>query len=230
VVTAPVYNEVPPILCYYFSYWQDVESEDFEMYVRNEQRRVIFSFKTEDDLFAVFVGVPMDEFPQVRSDIEGAFLRAVDAIPGFGERIRAGRRVERFYGASDLPNFYRKPYGPGWAVVGDAGGLNAGSTLLLTDRSSDARRIIRRSLTIAGDGADGRWIGVEKNGAVCVAIGFAGRFQCVVIERHGLARPLGRTSERMRMSVVTEIRRVEEDRPIEHRLDGANAPLTPAIP
>lgn len=29
--------------------------------------------------------------------------------------------AKRFYGASDLPNFYRKPYGPGWALVGDAG-------------------------------------------------------------------------------------------------------------
>jgi 2-polyprenyl-6-methoxyphenol hydroxylase-like FAD-dependent oxidoreductase len=24
-------------------------------------------------------------------------------------------------GAADLPNFFRKPYGPGWALVGDAG-------------------------------------------------------------------------------------------------------------
>jgi flavin-dependent dehydrogenase len=120
-VGAQAYNEVPPILCYYFSYWQDVEAENFEMYVRGEERRVVFSFRTEDDLFAVFVGFPADVFPQVRSDIEGSFLRVLDAIPGFGERVRAGRRADRFYGASDLPNFYRKPYGQGWALVGDAG-------------------------------------------------------------------------------------------------------------
>jgi hypothetical protein len=35
--------------------------------------------------------------------------------------VRAGKRQERFYGASDLPNFYRTPDGPGWALVGDAG-------------------------------------------------------------------------------------------------------------
>ena len=35
--------------------------------------------------------------------------------------MRGGRRVERFYGAGDLPNFLRRPYGPGWALVGDAG-------------------------------------------------------------------------------------------------------------
>ena len=155
VVNAPVYNEVPPILCYYFSYWQDVESEDFEMYVRSEQRRVIFSFKTEDDLFAVFVGVPMDEFPQVRRDIEGAFIRAVDAIPGFGERIRAGRRVERFYGASDLPNFYRKPYGPGWALVGDAG-LHKDPILALG--ICDALRDVEFLADAIADGLSGRAI------------------------------------------------------------------------
>jgi 2-polyprenyl-6-methoxyphenol hydroxylase-like FAD-dependent oxidoreductase len=70
-VNAPTYNEVPPILCYYFSYWQDVEAETFEMYVRSEEQRVVFSFRTEDDLFAVFVGFPADEFPRVRGDIEG---------------------------------------------------------------------------------------------------------------------------------------------------------------
>ena len=48
-------------------------------------------------------------------------MSAVDAIPEFGERVRNGRREERYQGATDLPNFFRKPYGPGWALVGDAG-------------------------------------------------------------------------------------------------------------
>jgi 2-polyprenyl-6-methoxyphenol hydroxylase-like FAD-dependent oxidoreductase len=48
-------------------------------------------------------------------------MAVVDAVPGLGERLREGRREERFYGATQLPNFLRKPYGPGWALVGDAG-------------------------------------------------------------------------------------------------------------
>jgi flavin-dependent dehydrogenase len=62
-VQAPTYNEVPPILCYYFNYWSDVSTEDFELYTRRAERRVIFSFKTEQDLFAVFVGAPIEELP-----------------------------------------------------------------------------------------------------------------------------------------------------------------------
>jgi 2-polyprenyl-6-methoxyphenol hydroxylase-like FAD-dependent oxidoreductase len=120
-VDAPVYQHVPTVLCYYFGYWSGVETAQFELYVRAPERRVIFSFKTEDDLYAVFVGAPIDEFNEIRRDIEGAFMRALDLAPDFAARVRAGRREERFYGAADLPNFYRKPYGPGWALVGDAG-------------------------------------------------------------------------------------------------------------
>ena len=48
-------------------------------------------------------------------------FKSLDLIPDFASRVCAGRREERFYGCSDLPNFYRKPYGNGWALVGDAG-------------------------------------------------------------------------------------------------------------
>jgi flavin-dependent dehydrogenase len=120
-VHAPVYNELPTILGYYFSYWSNVQAETFELYARNEQQRIIFSFKTEDDLYAVFVGLPIEELTEVRRDIEGAFMRSLELVPDFAARVGAGRREERFYGASDLPNFYRKPFGDGWALVGDAG-------------------------------------------------------------------------------------------------------------
>ena len=120
-VEAPMYNQVPPILCYYFSYWSGVPTADFELYIRTHERRVMFSFRTEDDRFAVFVGAPMEEFETFRRDIESAFMRTLDLVPEFAGRVRSGQREERFYGCADLPNFYRKPYGNGWALVGDAG-------------------------------------------------------------------------------------------------------------
>jgi hypothetical protein len=53
----------------------------------------------------------------VPADIEGQFLKALESAPRLLERIRAGKRAERFVGTVDLPNFFRKPYGPGWALV-----------------------------------------------------------------------------------------------------------------
>jgi flavin-dependent dehydrogenase len=118
-VGAPSYKETPTLTCWYFSYWSGVPTEGFEMYIR--ENRAIFGFSTNDGLFAIFIGWPIDQFNSVRADIEGQFMGAVDRIPDFAERVRAGRREERFYGAADLPNFLRRPFGPGWALVGDAG-------------------------------------------------------------------------------------------------------------
>jgi len=64
---------------------------------------------------------PAASLPAVRADVEGHFWAAVAAWPNLAARLRAGRREEPFAGATDVPNFYRKPYGPGWALVGDAG-------------------------------------------------------------------------------------------------------------
>jgi flavin-dependent dehydrogenase len=118
-VEAPAYEEAPTLTCWYFSYWSGIRGDGLELYHRD--RRVIFAFPTNDGLFAIFVAWPIDELETVRADIESELLVVVDGVPEFAERVRAGRREERFYGATALPNFLRRPYGPGWALVGDAG-------------------------------------------------------------------------------------------------------------
>jgi flavin-dependent dehydrogenase len=49
------------------------------------------------------------------------FFWILDAAPAFTAKVRAEKREERWMGTADVPNFFRKPYGPGWALVGDAG-------------------------------------------------------------------------------------------------------------
>jgi 2-polyprenyl-6-methoxyphenol hydroxylase-like FAD-dependent oxidoreductase len=34
--------------------------------------------------------------------------------------VRSGRREEKWYGTAGVPGYFRKPYGKGWALVGDA--------------------------------------------------------------------------------------------------------------
>jgi len=152
-VKAEVYNAAPTLLCYYFSYWSGVESCAFELYQRTTERRVIFSFKTAADLFAIFVGFPIEELHVVRSDVERHFMSAVDLIPEYSVRVRNGRREERFYGASDLPNFYRKPFGSGWALVGDAG---CHKDPYMALGISDALRDVELLADAIGHGLNGR--------------------------------------------------------------------------
>jgi flavin-dependent dehydrogenase len=115
-VRALAYETRPTLMCYYFSHWSGVPDDGLEIYVKD--RKIIVAHPTTDQLLAVFVGWPIEEFHQVRADIEGSHTKALDLV---AERVRNGRREERFYGSGDLPNFFRKPYGPGWALVGDAG-------------------------------------------------------------------------------------------------------------
>jgi flavin-dependent dehydrogenase len=118
-VEAPLTVDEPTVACWYFSYWAGVPCDALEIYVRGD--RAIFVHPTNDGLTAVFVGAPIAQLSDVRRDIEGSFLGALDRVPELAERIRAGERTERFYGAAQMPNFIRRPYGPGWALVGDAG-------------------------------------------------------------------------------------------------------------
>ncbi|HXH21372.1 MAG TPA: NAD(P)/FAD-dependent oxidoreductase [Dehalococcoidia bacterium] len=112
------YNAKPPLLVGYYSYWSGVPMRGrMETYVR--PYRGYAAWPTNDGLTLVIAGWPYAEFVANRHDIEGNFWKALDLVPEFAERARAGRREERFRGMF-VPNFFRKPFGPGWALVGDA--------------------------------------------------------------------------------------------------------------
>jgi 2-polyprenyl-6-methoxyphenol hydroxylase-like FAD-dependent oxidoreductase len=118
-VRAPEYEAFPTVTCWYFSYWSGVADDGLEVHARGDH--MIFAFPTSAGAFGIFVAWPADRLARVRADVEGEFMRAIDGVPSLAARVRAGRREERFYGATDLPNFFRTPFGKGWALVGDAG-------------------------------------------------------------------------------------------------------------
>jgi 2-polyprenyl-6-methoxyphenol hydroxylase-like FAD-dependent oxidoreductase len=66
-------------------------------------------------------GWPVEEFKANRGDIEGNFFKALDHAPEFAERVRDAKRETKFIGSAELPGYFRKPFGPGWVLVGDAG-------------------------------------------------------------------------------------------------------------
>ena len=118
-VSPEQYHEKPQLEASYYSYWSGLPMNGrFEAYDRGD--RAWAAWPTNDDLTLVIVGWPFAEFEANKTDVEGHYLEAFERAPAFAERIRAARREERFVGAA-VPNFFRKPFGPGWALVGDAG-------------------------------------------------------------------------------------------------------------
>jgi flavin-dependent dehydrogenase len=119
-VSAPSYDERPGLACAYYTYWGGVRDGDVELYPR-EGRMVMGGAKTNDGLMIVIVFWPKAEFKTVRANVEQSFREAIALAPPLAERLAAGERADRFYGVGDSPFWYRKPFGPGWALVGDAG-------------------------------------------------------------------------------------------------------------
>ena len=75
---------------------------------------------TNDGLTLLLVGCPYAQASGFRADVEGSYHQALERAPELAERVHAATRAERFVGGG-VPNFFRKPFGAGWALVGDAG-------------------------------------------------------------------------------------------------------------
>jgi 2-polyprenyl-6-methoxyphenol hydroxylase-like FAD-dependent oxidoreductase len=119
-VNAPKYATSPAGTCGYYTYWSGVPIDSLEFYTR--PGRTIVAFPTNDQQAAIFVEWRNDEFHTFRADLEKNFVGTLAEIaPDLARRVNAGKREDRFMGTAELPNFFRKPYGPGWALVGDAG-------------------------------------------------------------------------------------------------------------
>jgi flavin-dependent dehydrogenase len=78
------------------------------------------AFPTNDGLTLLVIGWPYAESTAYKTDVEANYLKTLELVPDFAARVRGAKREDRFAGGS-VANFFRKPFGPGWALVGDAG-------------------------------------------------------------------------------------------------------------
>jgi 2-polyprenyl-6-methoxyphenol hydroxylase-like FAD-dependent oxidoreductase len=120
-VAPDAYNERPARCAMYYAYWSGLELDAFATTMRTAQRRGWAAAPTHDGLTVLGVGWPVEEFHANRRDIEGSYLAAIDLDQRFAEQVHRASRESRFVGTAELPGYFRKPYGPGWALVGDAG-------------------------------------------------------------------------------------------------------------
>lgn len=112
------YNEKPELQWSYYTYWSGLPVDGFEIYIRPD--RGWGAIETNDGLTMLVVGWPTAEAKAYKADVEANYLTTLDLVPDFAERVRGATREDRFT-AGTVPNFFRKPFGPGWALVGDAG-------------------------------------------------------------------------------------------------------------
>ncbi|GIF20832.1 2-polyprenyl-6-methoxyphenol hydroxylase-like FAD-dependent oxidoreductase [Actinoplanes tereljensis] len=139
-VGAREYRKRPPASGVLYGYFAGLPLAGGEVYVRPD--RMVTLWPTDDELTLVYVGMPAAKFAEART---AGLPRMARGIAGLGERIAAAQPAERVRGTIDVPGVIRRPYGPGWALVGDAGlvmdpitGQGIGNALRDADRLSRA--------------------------------------------------------------------------------------------
>jgi flavin-dependent dehydrogenase len=118
-VGAPIYNSHPVLQGTCWTYWSGVPTSTFEVYPRDY--RCAYAWRTADGLTLVGVNWIAADFARLGTDAEAGYFDVLEATgPDLAAGCRAGRREER-WSRGCVPSFFRRPYGPGWALVGDAG-------------------------------------------------------------------------------------------------------------
>ncbi|MFD2009461.1 NAD(P)/FAD-dependent oxidoreductase [Streptomyces narbonensis] len=133
------YAGKPKINAYYYAYWAGLPMDGtYEAYDRGDC--AFAAWPTNEDLTMVVCGWPMRDFEAKRGDVEGNYHATLARAPAFAERVAQATRAERIVGTA-IPNYFRKPYGPGWVLVGDAGYLKDPITAQgIQDAFQDAER------------------------------------------------------------------------------------------
>ena len=78
---------------------------------------------TNDGQTCVSVGAPPGRFgAELAGDLPASFRRLLaEASPELAARVAGAAPAGRLRSFAGLPGFMRRPWGPGWALVGDAG-------------------------------------------------------------------------------------------------------------
>jgi 2-polyprenyl-6-methoxyphenol hydroxylase-like FAD-dependent oxidoreductase len=118
-VGAREYRTAPTLSGGCYGYFTDLPVDGGEVYVRPD-RMVVLS-PTNDGATVVYLAVPADRFDALRADLPGNFRALVAPLGNLADRLAAATPIEHLRASNDLPNTFRTPYGPGWALVGDAG-------------------------------------------------------------------------------------------------------------
>jgi flavin-dependent dehydrogenase len=120
LVAARSYRSHPATNAVTYAYYRDVDVPGFWFQFTPGVNAGIIP--TNDGMCCVFAGRPNDRMGEFRADSETEFNRLLEkAGPDLAEIVSAGSRASQFRGTKGLPGFIRQPWGPGWALVGDAG-------------------------------------------------------------------------------------------------------------
>ena len=124
-----------------YGYWDDLPVDGYEwLYAPGAGAGLI---PTNDGQTGVFVGTTPTQMKAARraGTAQHAFSTLLETVsPAAAERVSAARAPRRLRGFAGVPGYLRQSWGPGWALVGDAGLLRRSAQHARHHRCAAGRR------------------------------------------------------------------------------------------
>jgi 2-polyprenyl-6-methoxyphenol hydroxylase-like FAD-dependent oxidoreductase len=119
-VGAPIVESRPASGATHYTYFRGPEWGAIEMHIAPGVMAGVFP--THSGEANVWACTPAATTSRIAGQQEDEFLQVLaTANPALAERMAGAERMAPIRGAIGLPNHVRVPWGPGWALVGDAG-------------------------------------------------------------------------------------------------------------
>jgi flavin-dependent dehydrogenase len=154
-VGADEYDAVPALRPAYYAYFHGIEPRaeaTLELWFGGDQIGFLFPMREGEDCIAL--EIQPEEFDEFRSGHAAFFEARVSKLPEMAHRMRNAHVEGKVIGVKGIDNHFRKPYGPGWALTGDAGYLKDPSTGLGIGDALEQSFMLAGALGAWFDGAD----------------------------------------------------------------------------
>ena len=154
-VSAPHYDAVPALRPAFYGYFKGIESRHeatLEIFFGGDKIGFLFPMRQGEDCIAL--EIQPEDFEEIRSGHAAAFEARVRRLPDLARRMQNARLEGKLMGVKGIENHFRKPYGPGWALTGDAGYLKDPSTGTGIGDAIEQSFMLAEALGAWFDGAD----------------------------------------------------------------------------
>lgn len=161
-VGAEKYDEHPigrPIYYGYFHGFTPLAEPAIELFFGSD--RIGFCFPMRHDEHCLILEAQREDFERIRRDPAAWFRREFATLPGMADRIEHAQLEGRMLGTRGVENFFRKPYGPGWALTGDAAYIKDPCTGYGIGDALMQSFMLAKSLGVWLDGAD--WVATMES-------------------------------------------------------------------
>ena len=154
-VNAERYDAVPAQRPVYYGYYHGLTplpESAVELFYAHNHIGFVFPMRPDEDCLAL--EIQPEDFETFRADPRAAFEAHFRALPGMAARMEGASLEGKLQGARGIENYLRKPYGPGWALTGDAGYLKDPCTGLGIGDALTQSFMLAEALDTALHGAD----------------------------------------------------------------------------